>query len=64
MLQARCKDFHLKVKKFDEPVLNKIENLNKDNNTKLLIKELNQRNYYQNEEMKRIDIHNNKLDKL
>ena len=25
MLQARCKDFHLKVKEIDEPVLNNIE---------------------------------------
>ena len=63
LLQARCKDFHLKVKEIDELVLNKIENLNKDNNTKLLIKECNQRNYH-NEEMKSIDIYNNKLDKL
>ena len=38
-LQARCKDSHLKVLQIDESVLNKIENLTKDNNTKLLIKE-------------------------
>ena len=63
LLQARYKDFHMKVKEIDEPVLNKIENLNNDNNTKSLIKECNQRNY-QNEEIKSIDIYNNKLHKL
>ena len=36
LLQTRCKDFHLKVKEIDKSVLNKIENLVKDNNTKLL----------------------------
>ena len=38
LLQARCKEFDLKVKKIDESVLNKIENLNKSENIKLLIK--------------------------
>ena len=44
-------------------MLNKIEYLNKDNNTKLLIKGCYQRNY-QNEEMKSRDIYNDKLHKL
>ena len=44
-------------------MLNKIENLDKGNYKKLLIKEYYQRNY-QNEEMQRRDIYNIKLDKL
>ena len=44
-------------------MLNKIENLDKGNYKKLLIKENYQRNY-QNEEMQRRDIYNIKLDKL
>ena len=45
-------------------MLNKTENLDKDNNnTKFIIKECYQRNY-ENEEMNSRDIYNNKLDKL
>ena len=43
--------FNLKVKKIDESVLNKIEDLRKGNNTKLLIKKYYLRNY-QNKVMK------------
>ena len=38
LLQARCKGFQLKVKEIDKSVLNKIENLYKDNDIMLLIK--------------------------
>ena len=51
------------VVKIEESVLNKIENPDKDNNTKLLIEEFSQRNY-PNEEMKHRDIYNNKYHKL
>ena len=37
------------VKEIDESVLSKIENLNEDNHTKLLIKECYQRNYQKEE---------------
>ena len=64
LLEAICKKFHLKVKEIDESMLNKTENLDKDNNnTKFIIKECYQRNY-ENEEMNSRDIYNNKLDKL
>ena len=63
-VKSNCsKDFHLNVEEIDESVLNKIENLYKDNNTKLLIKKCFEKNY-QNKERKRRDIYNNKLDKL
>ena len=44
-------------------MLNKIENLDKGNNTKSLLKECYQRHYL-HEDMKSRDIYNNKLDKL
>ena len=44
-------------------MLKKLENLDKANNTKLLIKECYQRNY-QYQEMKSRDIYTNKLNKL
>ena len=65
LLQARWKDFHLKVKEIDESMLNKFENLDKDNKKKILIKEYYQR-HYQNKEIKSRDIQksDSKLDKL
>lgn len=39
LLRARSKYALLKIKEIVRPMLSKIENLNKDNNTELLIKE-------------------------
>ena len=63
LFQGKCKYFYLKVQKIDEYLLSKIENRDKDNSTKLLIKECYQRNC-QSKEMKRRGIYDNKLDKL